>query len=94
MIRVTIEIFPHGNEAFKRTLATADIWNDGCGTPFLGSYGYRLRGRGGRVFRAGYLGEFKRSQFTVWWLLAAVLEGALGNVSKCFRDKQMRHRKA
>lgn len=38
MIRVTVELVPHGDESRKETIATGLIANDGNGTPRYGSY--------------------------------------------------------
>ena len=86
MIKVTVELWPHGDESRKLTIATADIWNDGSGSPSLGSYGYELRGASGQALRKGFIGEFKRQDFSVWWLVAACLKFAFDDLEKCFRD--------
>jgi len=90
VIKVTVELWPFGRESEKVKLAEADIWNDGSGSPFLGSYGFKLYDKAGRIFQSGFLGEFKRSNFTVWWLIAAVLKIAMPNVEKSFRDNQIK----
>jgi hypothetical protein len=77
MIRITVELWPFGREREKRTLATADIWNDGTGTPTLGHYGYDLRGANGRTMRRGRIGAFKRKRFHVWTLVAGILAETL-----------------
>lgn len=92
MIKITVELWPFGSETGKKTLAEARIWNDGCGSPFLGSYGYELLDKGGNVKRAGFLGEFKRQKFSVWWLVAAVMREAFRDVSRAFRDERIVHR--
>lgn len=38
MIRVTIELVPHGNEFLKKTLGEISIINDGTGTEKKGNY--------------------------------------------------------
>ena len=92
MIKITVELWPFGDEAAKKTLAEARIWNDGTGSPFEGSYGYELTDKGGKVFRSGFLGEFRRAEFSVWWLIAAVLRSALPDVEKTFHDGRIAHR--
>ncbi len=42
MIRITIELVPHGYEARKEVIAKAEIANDGTGTNIRGNYRYRL----------------------------------------------------
>lgn len=90
MIRITVELLPLGDEKRKRTLATARIWNDGSGSPWLGSYGFDLRGKNGCLMRQGFIGEFRRRDFSVWWLIAAVLRVAFPEVEqRAFRDKRI-----
>jgi len=90
MIRVTVELLPLGREEGKRTLATARIWNDGSGSPFLGSYGFKLHGKSGSLMRAGMIGEYRRRDFSVWWLIAGILRAAFPEVEqRAFRDKRI-----
>lgn len=77
MINVIVELWPGGDEARKRVLATAMIANVG-GTAEVGNYDYEIRG-GNRVERANALME--RSSLeghprerNVWCLVRAVLE--------------------
>lgn len=92
MIKVTVELWPFGDEATKKTIATARVWNDGSGNPFEGSYGYELKDGSDKTMRAGFLGEFHRTRFSVWWLLAAVLRSAFPDVERAFRDERIVHR--
>lgn len=91
MIKVTVELYPFGKEEGKKTLAEAIVWNTGIGSPFLGEYGYELYDAGGKPMRRGFIGEFFRKQYTVWWLLAAVLKEAFPDVTKTFRDGTIKH---
>jgi hypothetical protein len=73
MIRVTVELLPHGNEIAKRTLAVMEIANDGTGTQTTGNYNATLvaeytRGRHGRVE------GFNRKQQSVCSLVGAFLK--------------------
>jgi len=90
MIKITVELWPFGQEDKKEKLADAEIWNDASGTPWLGSYGFKLYDKAGRIFQSGGLGEFKRQEFSVWWLVAAVMKIALASPEKSFRDGQIR----
>ena len=92
MIKITVELWPFGDESNKKTIATAKIWNDGTGSPFTGSYGYELSGANNQEMKVGFLGEYKRRDFHVWWLIAAVLREAFPNVAKAFRDGTIRHK--
>lgn len=89
MIKVTIEIWPGGDGSRRRTLATAVIHNNGCGSPWLGIYLFKLFGKDGRKMREGAVGEFRRQDFSVWWLVAAVLKTAFPDVDKTFRDRRV-----
>lgn len=82
MIRVTVDLWPHGDSARSRTLVTADIFNDATGTPTKGNYGYRIRDKAGNTMREGALAAFKRGQWGVWWLVAACLRMAFPDVEK------------
>jgi hypothetical protein len=75
MIRVTVELLPHGDEAHKRQLAVMEIANDGTGNVSTGNYRGTLhaeytpeKGRHGQVF------EFHRQRQSVWSLVGAFLK--------------------
>lgn len=75
MIRVTIELLPHGHERNKRTLGTMEIANDGSGDVATGSYRGTLHaeytplsGRKGQVL------QFHRRKQSVWSLVGAFLK--------------------
>lgn len=38
MLRITVELVPHGQEENKRTIATGTIINDGTGNLYKGNY--------------------------------------------------------
>lgn len=86
MIKITVELWPFGREDRKSTIASAKIWNDGSGSPFAGSYGYELYGSVGQKLWSGFIGEYKRAEFSVWWLIAAVLKHTFPDVERAFRD--------
>jgi hypothetical protein len=92
MIKITVELWPFGDETRKKEIASARIWNDGTGNIGHGSYGYELTTESGRTLRKGFLGEFMRSTFTVWWLIAAVMRKAFPNVETAFRDGRIVHK--
>ena len=73
MLRVTIELVPLGIEAMKRTIATANIWNDGTGTPTQGNYKYTLFGKRNRVLAEGEVKGFPRKRLLAWDLMYRVL---------------------
>lgn len=78
MIKVTVELYPFGNESRKRVLCTGKIWNDGTGSKTSGNYRYRLMCVGGsRMWREGSVKGFPRKRKSVWWLLAKCLLDAV-----------------
>lgn len=75
MIVVTVELWPRGDAARKRTLGSMQICNDATGTQELGNYDGTLHaeytqggGRKGRVTR------FRRQRQSVWSLVGAFLK--------------------
>lgn len=79
MIRVTVELIPHGVEARKRTLAVGEIANDGSGTYSSGNYTAwfgRVKTGKARNGRQGEVKDFPRQAKNVWHLLAHCLRAA------------------
>jgi hypothetical protein len=84
MIRVTVELLPHGIESQKRVLGTAIIANDGTasdgsGNSEFGNYNVRLltgdppiARHAGRLWRSGRVEGFRRSA-SPWSLIALAL---------------------
>lgn len=62
MIRVTIEMLPHGDESKKRHMGTVDIANDGTGTRESGNYKVRLSRMDSpsRAWKSGAIKGFNR----------------------------------
>ncbi len=81
MIRITVELLPHGNESRKRHLGTAVIYNTGAGTPARGHYRVRLSRRGNpdSVWKSGEVINFPRKRLGAWDLLFLALSAALGD---------------
>lgn len=80
MIRITIELVPHGDESRARVLARGEIINEGTGTRERGNYYFWLS-QSGRVTtksRWGNVRDFPRLRKNVWHLLARVLNTAFG----------------
>lgn len=80
MLRVTVELVPHGIEDRKETLATMEIANDGTGTRRTGNYNTRLIDKNGRIHRTGRVEEHPRLDLSVWKLIIKALSG-LGHVA-------------
>lgn len=76
MIRVTVELVPHGVESQKYTLGVATIANDGTGTPTRGNYTAAFRRtRGG--FISGKVTGFPRKRLACWDLLYRALRSSV-----------------
>lgn len=81
MIRVTVELIPHGDESRKRHLGTAIIANTGAGTEALGNYKVSLsrRGQPESVWKDGAISGFPRKRLGPWDLLLWALAATVGN---------------
>jgi hypothetical protein len=75
VIRVTVELVPHGDESRARVLARGTITNDGTGTFQRGNYRFWLSqsGRVNATSREGEVKDFPRRAKNVWHLLSRVL---------------------
>lgn len=84
MLRVTIELIPHGVGPAK-VLATADIANDGTSdSPTFGNYTadlfvHQTRDGKPKKWRTATVAKFPRIARGPWDLLQYVLKDALGN---------------
>lgn len=75
MLRITVEIIPHGIEDQKRILGTMEIVNDGTGTRRDGNYAGRLHAEyTDATGRRGYVRSFRRQGQSVWSLVGAFLK--------------------
>lgn len=88
MIRVTIELFPFGEESRRQVLAEVDIANDGTGDNHTGNYKYKVRNKGGADWKSGAVRGFRRAQFTVLYLLALVLRDAFPDFQRALEDER------
>jgi hypothetical protein len=75
MLRVTIELVPHGVESMKRTIATARIVNDGTGDHSIGNYTYTVKGAE-RILAEGRVTGFPRLAKDAWALLGLIIKDA------------------
>ena len=78
MIRITIELVPHGDASRAKILARGEIVNDGSGTVRRGNYYFWLS-QSGRIThktRWGQVRDFPRMSKNVWHLLARCLNTA------------------
>lgn len=75
MIRVTVELLPHGSEARKRIIGTLEIANDSTGTDSMGNYiGILHAEYTDPVGRRGRITQFMRRRQSVWSLIGAFLK--------------------
>lgn len=80
MIRVTIELLPHGSELHKRHMGTAIISNDGTGDWESGNYKVTLSkwGKPKVTWKKGTITDFDRKKRGPWDLLYLALHGIVG----------------
>lgn len=79
MLRITIELYPYGLVARKRTLGIIDIANDGTGTKTRGNYMVRIQ-RGERKMGnwiKGAIKDFPRKSKGAFDLLLLALISAV-----------------
>ena len=78
MIKVTIELWPHGYEANKLLLGTILIANTGTGTKSRGNYDVVLMNKKHtKPLRIGRVENFPRLSKNVYHLLKKALENTL-----------------
>lgn len=79
MIRVTIELFPHGLDKNKQTLGICEIWNKCTGTNTRGNYGFRFFKKGTKtIWKSGDIESFPREKLLSWDLLYRILKTTIG----------------
>ncbi len=75
MIKVTVELLPHGSEEGKRVLGIMYISNDASGDENIGNYNGKLIAEyTGLTGRSGKVMQFHRKQQSVWSLIGAFLK--------------------
>ena len=81
MLRVTVELLPHGSEEGKRHLGTCLITNTGAGTLQEGEYTVSLSkwDRPRLVWKRGSVKAFPRKKRGPWDLLYLALKNCVGN---------------
>lgn len=85
MIRVTIEIVPHGDEGRARVIGSGTIINDGTGTPDSGNYEYNITFRDHTV--SGKYTGYPRGVHGPWYLLFKILQQVFKNKEAVNEDK-------
>ena len=83
MIKVTMELYPFGQEIGKRHLGTAIIGNDATGTASIGNYSITLskagNGQEDSILKRGRVEGFKRKRKLAWDLLYLALKDIVGD---------------
>lgn len=77
MIVLRMELWPHGNEAEKETVATATIVNDGSGSPTVANYDVELF-NGKRLWKKCRVENFPRKKLLGWDVLCRAMAQMLG----------------
>jgi hypothetical protein len=80
MIRITVDMCPHGDESKARPLGIMKIWNDVTGTREKGNYGFRISKCGNAInqtWKEGEIKGFPRLRRNVWYLLFRALQNAM-----------------
>lgn len=82
MIRITVELLPHGMELGKRTLGIAEISNDGTGTVERGNYKVTLSKwapKERETWKETTVRFFPRTERGTWDLLYRALRRMVGS---------------
>jgi hypothetical protein len=92
MIRVTIELLPHGYESKKRTIGMVEIANDGSGTWEDGNYNVRLTkeppvAKRQGTWKKGRVEGFPRLVLGPYDLLYRALRACVGSRNKEVKAK-------
>lgn len=78
MLRITIELWPHGTQDKSRhiLLGKMDLYNDGTGDVTTGNYAGRVFAKGSdhHIVRKGVIENFPRTRLNAWHLLARMLK--------------------
>lgn len=79
MIRVIVELWPHGDPSKKKRLGVMTITNDGKGTSKKGGYDALAMGKTQRWFRRSRVEDFPRQRLVAWDLVYRALRGMVGD---------------
>ena len=84
MLRITIELLPHGSEKHKKPLGMAIITNDGTGNESSGNYDVKLYTwhEPPRTWKTGRVELFPRKTRGPWDLLYRALRDIVGERNK------------
>lgn len=74
MIKIILEMWPHGYEKNKYKLCEGRIGNDCTGTLTNGNYNVSLFGKNNKLMKKGRVENFPRKRKHVWYLLYLALK--------------------
>lgn len=75
MLKVKVELYPHGYVEGKQTLAELLIINDGTGTREKGNYNVIIHEKGTKkILKKGKVKGYKRLEKPVWDLVAKAIK--------------------
>lgn len=79
MIKVTLELFPHGFSCGRKLLGSAVISNTLASTPTKGSYDAVFANKAGRPWKTCKVSGFPRKKLLAWDLLYRCLKEVAGD---------------
>lgn len=81
MLKVKIELLPFGMTSVPSKVWIAHIWNDASGTKQIGNYLFKIfqMNSNDKVWRGGEVKNFKRKEWSVWYLLYLCLKTIYGD---------------
>jgi len=77
LIKIIIELWPHGFETNKMKLGEMKIANDGTGTPSKGNYYFDLFLKRKKVWKSGKITNFPRGNKNIFYLIKQCLNEVL-----------------
>ena len=78
MIRVTVDLVPHGEEDGKKVIGILEIWNNATGTSEKGNYCFRISEESEpNIWLCGKISGFPRLQSQSWHLIYLCLKNIL-----------------
>ena len=79
MLRIKIELLPWGTKPSFETWEM-NIWNDASGTKQIGNYRFKIfkKNSSETVWKGGEIKNFKRLQWSMWYLLYLCLHNIYG----------------
>lgn len=79
MLRIRIELIPFGTLPVKNSWE-AHIWNDTTGSRQIGNYLFKIFRKNSTqtIWKGGEIKDFKREQWSVWYLLYLCLDKIYG----------------